>query len=64
MNKGLNNRVNKADDVTFLSNEYSLIISLTDSARHARLGSTVVIIFKTGLTKMTNQSYLAYMVRQ
>ena len=60
MNKALKNRVNQADDITFLSNEYSSIISLTDSARHARLGSTVFIIFKTGLTNMTNQSYIAY----
>ena len=60
MNKGLKNRVNKADDVTFSSNEYSSNIGLTDSARHARLGSTVFIIFKTGLTNMTIQSYVAY----
>ena len=64
MNKGLKNRVNQADDVTFSSNEYSSNIGLTDSARHARLGSTVFIILKTGLTNMTNQSYIAYMVHQ
>ena len=64
MNKGLKNRVNKVDDVTFLSDEYSSIISLTDLATHACLGSTIFIIFKTGLTNMTNQSYIAYMVHQ
>ena len=64
MNKGLKNRVNKVDDVTFLSDEYSSIISLTDSAKHARLGSTVFTIFKTSLTNMTNQSYISYMVHQ
>ena len=64
MNKGVKNRINKADDVTFSSNEYPSIIGLTDSARHVRLGSTVFIILKTGLTNMTNQSYIAYTVHQ